>query len=73
MATTEIDATIVKRLKDYSRKRKQAEESATRYRDQTDALIVEGHEAGVSKAALAEAAGLTRQTIYTVLLKAGRG
>jgi len=40
-------------------------------RVETDEFIVEGYELGLPKQQLAEAAGLTRQTVYTVLRKAG--
>lgn len=66
-----MESTLMKRLENAARKRKQAEESADKFRGLTDELIIEGYAAGVPKQQLAEAAGLTRQTVYTVLRKAG--
>jgi DNA invertase Pin-like site-specific DNA recombinase len=68
---TTIDATLMKRLENAARKRKEAEETADKFRAVADELIVEGYVAGIPKQRLAEAAGLTRQTVYTVLRKAG--
>lgn len=67
-----LDGTLLKRLANTARRRKQAEESAAKYRALGDELIIEGYDAGVSKQVLAETAGLTRQTVYTVLFKAGK-
>lgn len=68
---TVMDSTLLKRLENAGRKRKQAEETAEKFRHLGDELIVEGYAAGLPKQQLANAAGLTRQTVYTVLRKAG--
>lgn len=51
--------------------RKQAESKAETHRARGDELIIQGYKAGLPKQQLADAAGLTRQTVYTVLRKAG--
>lgn len=61
----------VKALGAVARKRYVAEQKADELKDQTFALIVQGYAAGVPKLTLANAAGMTRQTVYTVLLRAG--
>lgn len=66
-----LEGTLLKRLSNAARRRKDAEASAAKWRAMTDEMILEGYAAGVPKQVLAEAAGLTRQTIYTVILKAG--
>ncbi len=50
--------------------RQHAEHQADELRAETDQLILAAHEAGVNKAQIAKAAGLTRQTVYSVLLRA---
>lgn len=60
-----------KRLVAVTRKRVAAEGRVDELRRQTHELIVEGYGAGVPKLRLAQASGLTRQTIYSVLLRAG--
>lgn len=62
---------VIARLKSVAARRQKAEMRVDTYRDETDALIVAGYGEGLPKQQLAEAAGLTRQTVYTVLRKAG--
>lgn len=69
---TEVQ-TITKELAAAARRRKTAEATAEQWREKGYALIVAGYDAGIPKQVLAREAGLTRQTVYTILLKAGRG
>lgn len=48
-----------------------AERRENELRAETYSLVVDAVLAGAPKAAVARASGLTRQTVYTVLLKAG--
>lgn len=64
---------VTRSLRALARKRAAAEQRAADLRAETDALIVTGNELGIPKRVLAREAGLTRQTIYSVLLRAGVG
>jgi hypothetical protein len=66
------DDSVVARLRAVARRRVAAENKAAELRTETDALILAGHAAGIPKQVLAREAGLTRQTVYTVLLKGER-
>jgi DNA invertase Pin-like site-specific DNA recombinase len=68
--TSTTNEEIVAALTANAKQRKASEDKQRRLREEADALIVAGHLAGVPKLTLANAAGLTRQTVYTVLLKA---
>ncbi len=65
-------AELVKDLSKASKYRKNAEEKAEEWRGRADELILQGDALGIPRATLATAAGLTRQTVYLVLAKAGR-
>jgi hypothetical protein len=62
---------ITDALKANATRRKALETKLAKLRVDADAMIVAGHLAGVPKLTLAESAGLTRQTVYMILLRAG--
>lgn len=64
---------ITGKLEANTRKRRVAEARLEEMRREADAMIVEGDRLGVPKLTLARAAGMTRQTIYTVLLRSKAG
>ena len=60
------------RLRSLTRRRQTADARAAEIREQTYAAVIEAYDQGVPKLTLAREAKLTRQTVYTVLLRAGR-
>ena len=60
---------VVRDLARVARKRVETEGKAIVLRDETDRLILEGYALGVPKKVLARESGLTRQTVYTVILR----
>ncbi len=64
---------IVAALETNSSRRKKREGELRELRQEADALVIAGDLAGVPKLTLARAAGLTRQTVYSVLLRAKAG
>jgi hypothetical protein len=61
---------IVRSLASAAKRRQDAEARAAHYRSLTDELVLAGHAAGVPKLVLAREAGLTRQTVYGIILRA---
>lgn len=57
-------------IKTNAERRRTAEEKLRELREQADELIVQADEAGVPKLRIAQVARMTRQTIYTILLRA---
>jgi DNA-directed RNA polymerase specialized sigma24 family protein len=70
MATTDE---ITNALEKNKKERRALEAKLKRLREDAYAIVVAGDLAGVPKLTLAESAGLTRQTVYTVLLRAKAG
>lgn len=70
MATTDEITNALEKNRD---QRRSLEAKLVRLREDADAIVVAGDLAGVPKLTLAKAAGLTRQTVYTVLLRAKAG
>lgn len=64
---------ITAALKANHDRRARTEAKLRELRRAADDLIVEGDKAGVPKLQLSEAAGLTRQTVYSILLRAKAG
>lgn len=65
------EAEARKALAAVSKRRQAAEYKVETLKVQTHELILAAFKAGVPKTQLAEVSGLTRQTVYTVLLRAG--
>jgi ribosomal 50S subunit-associated protein YjgA (DUF615 family) len=61
--------TIKQRLQEARIESEEHEARLKELRGQIDKLIVQGDKAGIPKLTLSKLAGLTRQTVYTVLLK----
>lgn len=72
MTDTPKQKAIAHDLAHLAERRKKAEELVEDLRNLTHELLVEGYDEGLSKGRLAREAGLTRQTVYTALFKAGR-
>jgi len=70
-AETKTATQVLRELKRASRWRQAAEEKLAEQRVVQHDLVVAAYEAGVPKAQIAEAAGLTRPSIYLILAKAG--
>lgn len=70
MATSDEITNALEKNRD---QRRTLESKLVRLREDADAIIVAGDLAGVPKLTLAQAAGLTRQTVYTILLRAKAG
>ena len=60
---------VIAELAANTKRRRATEAKLDELRAEAAALIVQGNELGVSKSKLSELAGMTRQTIYTVLLR----
>ena len=61
---------LVGELRRNTVRRQRLENQLAVARAEGDLLIVQAHEAGVAKIALARVSGMTRQTIYSILLRA---